>query len=396
MKSIILILMSLVFGITHSQNKEIQGVVKDFDTQLPIEEVSLSTSSNIFSMSNTEGAFLMIVPKHTTKIVFSHMFYQSYILELDNKTNKFEILLKPESYTLDEMVINPISAKEILSKATKNSIEKLEKSILLKTYFREFINSSYGIETANTAETGISSFSDGLLDYHIKKNGSSDLYINQSRALNADTLRSKESSFIDVRKITNLAYEMEILNYILKSNNYDFLKEYKTDSNDRGIFFISIKPKKDVQEVLYEGIVSIDDETNKILEVDLKTSEAHFNYAKNIKLFGMEVKRGRNAVKLSFMINKDIYYPYYIRAYSQNFLGLTSKGSTTFINMESSSDLVVTEFATNVSKINNREKFRSRTLFNAGKNYTEDYWKTHNTLLLTENEQKILEAINQN
>lgn len=399
MRRIILILVCTVFGITYSQNKEIRGVVKDIESQLPISGVSVSTGSNVFTVTNVEGGFVIFAPQETEELVFSHVSYAVWAEELNSKKSFLEVYLEPETYTLEEMIFTMESAKGILENAYKNSLKKMEKSVVLHTYFREFIESNY-LDSSHRMLAGndtITTFSDGLLDYHVRNNGKSDVFVKQSRALDnkTDSLKSADnSSSIDVRKVMYDAYEIPMIKHVLKSKDYTFEKDYREEINGKGMYAITIVPKENVQEVLYEGEVLIDEPSNLILEINFKTSEKHHQkYVKTTRLLGFELTNGLYVLKTSYKLDGGKYLPYYKSINRQVTYGIPIKGGKYYVSSYSSNDLVVTGYEINIKSVDRGKRYRESTLYNAGMNYTEEYWKTQNTLLLTRKEQEMLDTI---
>lgn len=398
MKKIILFtLINFVFGICYSQNKEIHGVVLDSETKQYIEGVSITVAEDIFTLTNAEGGFVLFVPENSKEIVFSHIAYQDKIIKLNDKNNALEVYLTSEAYTLDELVVNTVSTNDILKNAYENSLKKLEKNTILETYYREFINNTGKEKKALESENLDVTFSDGLLDYYVKSNGKSDVYVKQSRALSGDidSLKSqKVNSSIDVREVMNDAYQMPMIKHLLKSDNYNFFKDFKEDSNGKGMYFIKVVPKENVEAVLYEGEIIIDEEHNLIIETEFKTSEEHYNkYAKSTKLLGYEFKNGLYETKVGYKLDGNKYIPYFEKINTQSMFTFTLKGEKVNISYYTSTDLIVTGYKANVNKVDKAERFRERTLYNAGKNYNEEYWKTKNSLLLTKKDQEILNKL---
>jgi len=127
------------------------------------------------SISNENGEFTVI--NNNSKIIFSHINYESFSIESDG--NLKEILLKPKNYVLDDVVISKENPRDYLKKIINLSKNKIDKNTLLKGYCREIVkvNNEY------------TKFSDALVDYYIKKgNGKSNLILGQHRALKSNKL----------------------------------------------------------------------------------------------------------------------------------------------------------------------------------------------------------------
>ncbi|KGO96244.1 hypothetical protein Q767_08310 [Flavobacterium enshiense DK69] len=368
----------------------VTGVIKDATTLLPIESVSVSVeNSNLGTISNSEGKFRLVSSGDFNTIKFSHLNYQIYTHVLKSGEIEFEVFLEPRTFQLSEIVVRSKPVKELLSDAVKSSKEKLEKSIVLNAYYREFVkvNEEY------------TSFSDGLLDYNIKrKSGASDLYVNQCRAVKltdapTDEKEKKRESFYlyDVRDAVAEAYNFKNINRILKSKSYDFEIETKADDKGNSIEIVTILPKEDVEIHLYTGTVVFDTKTKLILEMDIRKSPKHKIYALDVDIVFLRFKIYEEDRKASYRIDGDKY----LLVYNQNKLNayINFKGDfdDTF---EFMSDMVVSDYKEGEFDFDRSKRHKERSLFSAGNHFTEEFWKTKNSILLNEEEEKILSKLN--
>ena len=106
MKKICLLLL-LICHITWGQNKTFKGIIKDSETLQPIHFVNIYTENELNtnltgSISNENGEFL--ISTSSSKIVFSHINYETLSIEFDG--NFKEIVLKPKNYISDEIIIS--------------------------------------------------------------------------------------------------------------------------------------------------------------------------------------------------------------------------------------------------------------------------------------------------
>jgi hypothetical protein len=113
----ICILIILTSNFTWSQNNIIKGNIKDSETFQPIPYVNIHSENELKnnstgSISNENGEFTVI--NNNSKIIFSHINYESFSIESDG--NLKEILLKPKNYVLDDVVISKENPKDYLKK----------------------------------------------------------------------------------------------------------------------------------------------------------------------------------------------------------------------------------------------------------------------------------------
>lgn len=284
MKKITALLLLLLSHFTFSQSKTITGIIKDITSLEAVESVSIGVSnSNFGTISNEDGKFRITLPENSTKIEFSHLLYNLETYTIKPNDTDVEILLTPKSFHLDEVVINHRPGKELLTNAVAASKDKLEKSIVLNTYYREFIN----------VDNKYTSFSDGLVDYYVKrKSGASDLQVKQSRVIDLKDEKASEReqaiqtiNFNDIRDAVTNAYNFKALSRILKNEDYNYGVEIKTEDNGNSIEVISFQPKEGIEEEqLYEGTVTYDAKTKLIVDIDMHFSPAHkkFNTLHNL------------------------------------------------------------------------------------------------------------------
>lgn len=390
MKKALTLFLLLVSVIIFAAPRVVNGTIKDAATLLPIESVSISVeTSNLGTISNSEGKFRLVFSADLRAIRFSHLNYQVYSYTLKTGETEVEIFLEPKSFQLSEVIVRAKPVKELLLDAVKNSKEKLEKSIVLNTYYREFVkvNEEY------------TSFSDGLLDYNIKrKSGASDLYVNQCRAVKLtdapsdERAKNRESFYLfDVRNAVSEAYNFKNITRILNSRSYDFEIETKTDDKGNSIEIVTILPKEGVEMDLYTGTVVFDAKTKLILEMDIKKSPKHKVFAMDINIVILRFKIHEDARKAGYRIEGEKY----ILVYNQNklnaYIDWKEKFNETF---EFMSDMVVSDYKEGEFDFDRSKRHKERSLFSAGNHFTEEFWKTKNSLLLNEAEEKILSRLN--
>lgn len=387
---IICIFLLLISTLTWSQNNKIQGVIKDSETLLPIPYVNIYNETELKnnltgSISNENGEFTVLI-NNKSKIVFSHINYESFSIASDG--NLKEILLKPKNYVIDEIVISSENPKDYLKKIIKLSKNRIDKNTLLKGYCREIVkvNNEY------------TKYSDALVDYYVKKgNGKSSLVLGQHRALKSDHLKNEDdesigndNSPINVQDYVKNAYNFETIEKLLNSNDYEFERKIKKDANGEEYDYFGIIPNERSDKMLNKGYVIIDPKSESILELKIYTSENHLKNAKTINFIIAKAKRTHALVWSKFkMINGQ-----YILIYNKKQVGMYIKmGKKVDHNFDFASDLFVYEFKNNVEIPD--KVYNKKTLFEAGNSFTENFWTNYNVFPLSENEEKFINSIQQ-
>jgi CarboxypepD_reg-like domain len=392
MKKLITICLLLLATISIGQTKTISGVIKDKESQLPVESVTISVeNSNIGTISNEEGKFRITLPNSNSKIVLTHIFYNPIVLNPTDDNQEMELFLEPQTYKLEEVVLNKLPAKTMLAQAVSMSKSKLQKALLLNTYYREFVS----------VDNKFTTFSDGLVDYYVKrKSGASDLQVKQSRVFDLKDENATERqkailsvNFNNIQEAIEYGYNFKGLNNILKSEDYDFSSETKKLSDGKVIDIVTIEPKQGIEEeMIFQGTVTFDSKTKLILDVDLEFSPEHkkFNQLHNILI--AKFKINDYARKSKYKVDGDKYVLVYYQSKADVYMKFGNKINNSF---QSTCDLTTLNYKEGEFKIEKDKKYKSRSLFENGNKYTEEFWKKYDVILLSDKEERLLKTLQQ-
>lgn len=399
MNKVFFLFISILINPCHAQNRIFEGQILDFHTKTPIPFVNIyEIESTQGVISNEEGKFMFYIPKEATEIAISHIGYQTKNIKITQLKSEFEVVhLETTEFSLEEVIVTNRPVNEILEKLIEISKLQLDKSIRLETYYREFVK-------VNNQHT---KFSDGLIDFYLKPKRKTkieaNLIVHQSRAFQIASLGelnkstnldlSETDSFFDIQEATNGFFNFELEKITDRKANkfYDFEIRSKKNSQGKSIETVYIIPKPEVQEVLYEGFVSYDPQKKLILDIELKMSNEHKKFVKHKNAIVFKFAIHDFQLKQTFQIFNDKYQP----SYRKLVLDLHIKHGNKFDDrLMSISDLLVTNFHEDVSNIPKEEKFyKGKNLYSSGMNYYEPFWETNNIILLSEQEEKILQSL---
>jgi hypothetical protein len=97
-------LLIVLFFVGFSTLAQIKGVVKDSITGLPIPYVNISVENeNLGTTSEENGEFTIHISEKSKNLVFSALGFEKKITKISQSS---QVLLKPTSYQLDEVVIS--------------------------------------------------------------------------------------------------------------------------------------------------------------------------------------------------------------------------------------------------------------------------------------------------
>lgn len=389
MKRLLHFLLLLPF-LSLAQSKTFTGTIRELGTNLPIEMASIGVENfNIGTVTNEEGKFRITVPSEAKKLIFNHLNYKVLSYELVSGKSEIEILLEPAGYDLDEVVVTSKPVDQIFSDVLNTSKKRLEKSLLINTYGREFIS----------LNGKIVKFSDGLLDYYIKrKSGASDLFIKQSRTFKlnqnedkSDLESRKEAiAFYDITEAMEDAYDFKAIKTLTNTKEYDFELRTKKDNAGNELEIIKLIPKPEVEKDLYMGSITYDAKTKLILEIDLKKSPEHQKYSKLYNLLIVKIKINEFAKKINFKLDGSKY----VMTYSQTRMNFYVKTKKSFDDtFEFVNDFVMMDYKEGEFDFDRKLRYKKKGLFEAGNNIQTEYWKTSNIMLLTSKEEKIIKSL---
>lgn len=383
MKYFLLILFSVLSATAFSQKAEITLLLKDAETNLPIEDATvyvLKTKQTLLSNSLGEVTFVL---NGISNIQVTHASYikttlRSSVLKDDKNT----IYLKNNVTNIDEIIITKQHPQKILKSVVENSIKKLTVPARLKVYCREF----FKLNGTN------SYYNDGLMNFQIsgkEKNFNTNILVEQNRSFGLiDENISEDLLGYNLNDIMENYYNFKYLNPILDlkaKKEFDFL--IKAYPKNEAYHEMLITPLENAKGLLDDFRILYDSKKKIIIEVSSFISPETLSKIKDKSTNG-----SKNIYKSSF---KTIYRfdnsSYYLLSSKEEigFEKISKKKST---DIEVRNYLVTTNFSNQNYSFKDSEVFKDKTLFNKKNVILSNYWNTSG-LTSTEEEQKIIESI---
>lgn len=374
----------LFFTFSFSQENSTKGIVKDAETKEIIPFVNViykDNSGNLTgTITNEDGEFSL---HHIKEVEISHINYETKKVVFENK--EVEIYLTPKVYILDELIISNVSGRDFLKSLIKDAKVRAVKNTKLSTYGREIvkINNQY------------TKYADALMDYYIKKgNGKSVLLINQSRAIKTNLQDSTSSvlngmnSGYNVRDYVKYAYNFDGIENLIKSKEYTFDRYLRRDASGLEYEYVKIIPNPDSDELLYEGYVIVDNKSNKIVEFKVELADSHKKNSKLKNILIAKYKLNDHAVWCKFKFTNNQYELMY---YKNSFNLYIQMGKKVHDYVSTTFDLLVLDSKNDVELP--EKGYSENTIFEAGTNYTQKFWKMNNIFPLKESEQRFVDSI---
>lgn len=247
--------------------KQLKGEVVDGQNNKPLVFATITLEgSNISTITNTEGKFLLKIPTSIKQgnIIVAFLGYKTSVIPLDQlKENNNKIALAISITKLDEVnVVIPKSARNLVKETLRKKGENYFKDPTLMTaFYRETIKKRKKNVSLSEAVVNIykSSYASGQKDavqlYKARKS---------TDYSKLDTLALKlqggpfNALYVDIMK-----YPEYIFNEV-SMEDYDFSFDRTTRINDKLIYVIDFKQRPNIYDPLYMGKLYIDAE-NKIL-----------------------------------------------------------------------------------------------------------------------------------
>lgn len=383
MNKITLLFFLLLSSSIWSQTVEKELILKDIETNLPIEDATVYIVRTKQSLLTNSNGVVVFDLKGNTNIVISHTAYDGITMKSATiKDRQYTIYLKSNLNDLDEIIVSRKHPQKILKDLIKNSVAKLNVPARLKVYSREFfkLNGTY------------SYYTDGLMNFQIfsrANNFKSNILVEQNRSYGLVEQEITENLLgYNFNNIMENYYNFKYLEPLLDSKA---LKEYdfaiKIYSSNKDYYLLTASPSENAKGLLDDFTVIYDPDKKIIIEVSSFVSPA--TVAK------MKEKSSRGTKNVYKSLFKTIY-----RVDGSNYYLLTSKEEIAFerndknktTDIEVRNYFVTTNFSTKNFSFEESDVFKDKNLFNKRNTILTEYWNDSG-LVPTDEEKSIIEAI---
>ncbi len=241
--------------------KQYRGEIIDGDTKKPLVFATLSLEeTNISTITNTEGEFLLKVPKSitSTNVIVSFLGYETKNIPLSSlKANKNKISLNVSVTQLLEVDINaPKDARALVRETlAKKGDNYFDDPTLMTAFYRETIKKRR--KNVSLSEAVVSIYKS---PYNSVRRDAVELYKARKSTdySKLDTVALKlqggpfNALYVDIVKYPEYIFADDLIEY------YDFAFTRSTRINDKLIYVIKFNQRPGVNEPLYQGELFID------------------------------------------------------------------------------------------------------------------------------------------
>lgn len=369
-----------------SQNIEVTVLLKDYETNLPVEDASITVvNTNQGLVSNKDGVFKIALEK-PSKIQISHASYKTLTVNSSSLKLKENIIyLDSNNKTLEEIIVTKQHPQEILKSLVLNSGNRLTVPINLKMYVREFYktNDKY------------SSFNDGLLNFYIQgkpKNIKTDVLVEQNRfyGLINDVVDENTLGY-NLNDLIGNYYEFRYLKKILESvgkRKYDY--EIKTYPANSDCYIMNIRPVAEIEGYLPDYFIVYDYKQNIILEINSTVLTERYEYKGLTDFLVIKGKVFNSVFNATYKFDGKNYYLFN----SKEEIGFISTNKKKVEErIEVKNYLVTTKFSHEPVPYDKEDVYREKSLFNKRNTILTNYWEFDSGITPTEEERKIIETL---
>ena len=248
-----------------SQQHQLSGKVVDKISGEAIPYCSIAVvSSSIGTATNELGEFVLTVETLPTKLVFSHLNYAQFSLEISGVSDVV-ISLEPLTTVLEEVVVKASKKDDFALELAKKAFQKIEKDSDKGHYGRAFYR-----QKSKNGEN-FSEFSEIFYDIRYSTNGIEDWNIAEGRYALTDNAVYNRNYTLFSRILKPSQPNTEDL--ILPSHpSFELFYRLNTieivQSANSKIAVVQFKPLKTVKTPAFEGAVYIDMKTFDILKIN--------------------------------------------------------------------------------------------------------------------------------
>lgn len=366
-----------------SQNLDFTIIVKDFDTDMPVEEVTITAiKTRQGFLTNKEGKAIVSLSR-SSDLELVHSSYKKMIVKfstLDKKENV--VYMEPNTQQLEEFIITKDHPQEILKRIIENSKSKITIPISLKVYLHEFYK----------RDNEIIFFNDGLINFQIlgnEKNIKTDILVEQNRAIGVlDGDIDPNILGYDLNNIIENYYQFKYLEEVLDSRArkiYDF--SVKTYPSNEDYLVIKIIPLPESKGILSDFVVVYDSNKKLIIEV------SSYVTPDRLQTYRESMFASRKVYKLEFKNTFRQEGNYYYLANSKEVIGFEKYYKKKSRRIEVKNHMVITDFNKKTFEYGDKNVFKDKSLINKRTSFFTNYWDIESGFVSTADEKAIIEQL---
>lgn len=363
MRKFILLLFVLFSLTVFSQEEQYSIVVKDIETQLPIENATVVILKTKQILSSNKDGKVTFMLTGGSNVQVSETNYETITVRWTslNGDQKFIVYLKSNNTKLDEIVLSKQSPQKVLQKLVDNSSKKLAASYRLKVYVREFF----------IMDNKYSYYNDGLVNFQFSGSPSTTLLVEQNRSYGLlDSDVSADLRGYDLNNIMKNYSDFKYFDPLLDpkaKKEYDFVIRGHAKNKDYYVMYIT--PFDKAKEAVDNFEIVYDPEKKLIVEFKIDITPQNLD-----KLEEKTEVNSKNLTKsyidVSYRVDGEDYY--LLGSNEEIAYNLILKDVTKKIQVRNS--FTTTHFNKQNFTYKESDVFKEKSLFNKKNKIMTNYW----------------------
>lgn len=382
--------------------KVYQGKIIDEQTEAPVVFATIIIEgTNIGTVSNSEGAFLIKVPENSTgsNLVFTHIGYKIQKMPLKElEKGKDIIVLVSKATDINQVTVrtqNPIDLLDMAYKKIKDNYRNTPE--MQRAFYRETVKK--GRNYVGILESVVDIYK-GSYDRAVDNDRSVIYKARKSRDVkNMDTVLFKLQGGPAIALLLDVAKNPQNLITPDVREYYNYTLNGIVTINNRMAYVIHFNQKPQYEYPLYEGDIYIDYESLAISGIRFNISEEKLNEASTLlvrkKPISMNVKTQGAYYMANYRMVDNLWYLHYVRA-ETNFkckwkrkLFAANYNTTIEMAITNRTDESVTKFKNNIAF-----KQSQAMTDNINDFQDDDFWGSDNTIRPDESIENAIKRLN--
>lgn len=366
MRGLILLFVIFVNTAIFAQKVEYSIVVKDIETQLPIENAIVFIMKTKQTLISNQDGKVTFELNGASSLQVSETNYEKVTLRWGPlKPDLFVVYLKNNNNKLAEIVVSKEKPEKNLQKIVSNSRQKLANAYRLKVYVREFF----------MLDNKYSYYNDGLVNFQFEgnqKNSTTTLLVEQNRSYGL--LETDVSADLMGYNLNNIMENYANLKYFDPLLDSKTKKEYEFTTtghpNNKDYYVTSVTPldksKKalDTFEIIYDPVKKL------IVEFSILIAPGNLAQIEEQTKVGSK-NITKSQVKVTYRIDGEDYY--LLSANEEIAYDLILKDQAKK-NIQVRNNFITTNFNRQNFTYKESDVFKEKTLFNKKNKILTKYW----------------------
>ena len=367
---------------------EFRGTVQDANSKKPLEFASIVINgTNISTISNTEGKFLLKVPSNALdkQVTITYLGYLNKVIPLSNfTTHKFIIKLEESFEKLPDVNLASNDPILIIEKVIKNRQKNyFSDEVIMKAFYRESIKK----------RKTYASLSEAVVDIYKQPFGDkSKDYVKLHKARKSTDYKKVDTLLIKLQggPYNNLAVDMIKNEDLFFTDDifeiYDFTFDKVISMNNKTVYVINFIQNSTIIEPFYQGKLYIDTQSYALIKAVYSLNLENLNKASRFFVKKKPAKADVIPVKTKYIVDYRLANGKWYFGYSRIELSFKIDWDKKLFNSlyHLTIEMAITDWDLNKDNVNlkNKEKLKTSVILTekASGFSNPEFWGEYNVI----------------